>query len=335
MGLLETLSEQMEDKVVNELAIKTGFEEQDEIDVSELEMYQAFCDSKTTFNVGFAAITPEGDYYVSVGENSCLVIIMKKEDASRWEHSEIERNKRANLLGIDIGVRVKSIDTENKIIYVEAIKDNRNIRREQIAAELEEYFAAATMNKSEMSVPVNCVVVGVYDYYVVADIAKAGVMARISLGNWANYYIRDIHAIVRRGDVIKVNITGKARMRTISGVQAWEAEHRSYTLDPWSKVDTKRVGKDSVIVAECTGAEPSFNRFWGRPVDNSVLPNNLELLGDMKSGDDAVRPEEGKFYKCTVVRIIPERRILRVRAYQELLEDRNKFGVSVRTDDKE
>ena len=333
MGILDTLSNELEVSVIDEMQIRTDAEIADEAAKEELDMYKAFADSKTPFVVGFAAITPEGDYYVSSEEGGSVAIVMKKEDASRWQNRDVQREKRANLLGIDIDVNVKSVDTENKIVYVEAIKRVVNLKREQVNEELNSLFNAAEKTGSEMCVPVNAVVVGVYDKLVILNIARAGVMARVNISNWARYYVRDLSVVVRRGDTVKINITGKARVKNVRGVQAWNAEHMSFTRDPWESINDKRIGKDSVVVCECVDADYSVNRWWGRPVDSTVLPKNIELLGDMKSdknGNTAVRPEVGKIYKCTIVYTNFEKHELKVRAYQEVLEDRKKFGVTVK-----
>ena len=330
MGILDTLSGELEASVIDELSIKTDLEIADETDREELDMYKAFAETKTPLMVGFASITPEGDYYVAADDKSSLTIVMKREDASRWVNREVKHEKRANLLGIDIDVNVKEVDEEHKIVYVEAIKSTVNLRRDQVNKELNELFDAADRTGGEMCVPVNAVVVGVYDRLVILNIARAGVMARVNISNWARYYVRDLSVVVRRGDTVKINITGKARVRNVRGVQAWEAEHMSFTKDPWESVNSSRIGKGSVVVCECVAADYSMNRWWGRPVDSSVLPQNMELLGDMKSGENAVRPEVDKVYKCTIVYANFAKRELKVRAYQEVLEDRKQFGVKIK-----
>ena len=330
MGILETLSQGLEESVIDELNVKTELEINEDTDREELDMYMAFQESKTPFMVGFAAITQDGDYYVSAGDESSLMIVMKKEDSSRWENIEVQRERRANLLGIDIDVTVKSVDEEHKIVYVEAIKRAVNLKRAQVMEELEELFRASERAGGSMCVPVNAVVVGVYNRFVVLNIARAGVMARVGISNWAKYYVRNLSSFVRRGDTVKINITGKARIRNARGIQAWEAEHATFTRDPWEAVNASRVGRDAVVVCECIEADYAVNKWWGRPVDSTVLPQNMELLGDMKSGENAVRPEEGKIYKCTVIHFNRDKKELRVRPYQEVLEDRRRFGVTVK-----
>jgi hypothetical protein len=330
MGLIEELSGKLENQVIDDMPEELISQQYDpDVDSEELDMFQAFKDSGTAFRVAFANSTPEGDFFINAAEDgsSRLTIIMKAEDASRWEGRSFDVSKRGNTLGKMILVKIKEIDREKGLIYVEAEKYAENLQRDAINDELNAILTAANRANASMCTEVNATVIGVYQYHVVLNIANSGAIARVSIRNWSKLYVFDLNSMCRKGDVYKINIIGRAHLRREYDTPTWEAEHISFTIDPWKLIDTNKIKQGVLLTVRCVRTDYRVNRWWAVPVDNSVLPAGMELFGGMKSGEDAVRPQVDGIYQAMIVNVNLDKRSLKILPYRPILEERNAFGV--------
>lgn len=331
MSLLDELSGKLEEKVIDDIPEEVTGEGAPDADAEELDMFRGFADSNTTFTVSFANVTADGDFYINAANDgtSRLTIYMRHEDASRWEGRELDVARRGNTLGRAVPVKIKEIDAEKGYIYVTAVKTADNLQRDAVNAELNSILEMTKSAKTDMQVEVNATVIGVYDYHVVLNIANSGAIARVSIRNWSKTYLHDLKNSCKRGDVYKINIIGKARLRHEYSTPTWEAEHLSFTADPWKLLDVNKVSRGTLVVVRCTRVDYRVNRWWAVPVDSSILPSNMELWGHMKTGDPdkVVRPEIGKTYQAMIVNVNVENKSLKIIPYRPTREDRGEYGV--------
>lgn len=282
---------------INEDKVVSGFiKEKDKVEET-LNLYEEMMKNKEIMSIKFASADKSGNLNIFInGVNVRL-------DNIDIKGRIYEPRYRLNALSRTYEVVVKSIDREANQINVSHYKA-KQITKNELIKEIDQ----AIKNKEQIEVLAVVDHVKDRNNYCLIDIGGVGIRGKIKVGDWSATYTSNLSRAARRGDVIRVAVTGSGMF---DGKATYDCSRKLVLEDPWIGVE-ERFPKDTAVNVTCTSK--ADKNFWGMIEGLDEINVYCEYPDDDKNLFIA----EGIIYQGYVSAVSEDTKLLRVRVHKAL-----------------
>ena len=318
-NFLERLNEQRSNTLLDQERIVL---EQTSVDV---DFHKAFQDGEI-ISVYFEMADVDGNLYAMAnGYTICLPfsIIGEKVDG-------FKARMKNRLLRHPLAVKVKSIDEEEKCIYVSletsisvdgSTPEERAQRERVFAGRLNreirnslKVYTEDTTGTIERPKVVGTILM-VSEKFAMVSLYGTPVVGRISVQEWASCYLRSLKSVCGKGETFVFEVIDeKPRLDKESQPRGnevmWELSRMGITPDPWSEDNLKRVTVDSVIRVSGIDFPEGKDYFWG----TSRMCPGIEILCNRR--DEKLPMKMGITYNARVKKLDIENHTLVVTPFE-------------------
>lgn len=258
-----------------------------------LQQYKDYLTSQEAFQVRFTACDKEGTFTALVDGN--LILSLSCEDLRRTMLTFRPRDG-GNLLGFPFDVKVKAIDEDAGIIYLDSARETPK-EKQQILQELKRDISNhqtplvwGTVNKN-----------GVRGQYALVNVFEAGVLGIIRTENWQKTYLRDLYEVCMEGIPYQYEVIGIRANDGSGRPDAFFLSRKNIEqFDPWNNLRMNGITEGGILVVKCEELPIGKSFWWGR----SDRLAGIEIQGDFvkKSKDLKIYP--GIRYRCVIKQIV-------------------------------
>lgn len=295
-----------------ELEAKLKNEIMDDARLTEMEVYGK---ESISLSAVFSAMLPDNTL-VYYEPDEKIWYKMAPEDLARDGRTV---NTPGAFINVAINVTVKSVDVENRTVWLKRIFNVRTSARVLINHEIDEAFAKAKKEGKDLRIPgVAGTVITIHPTYAVINIAGKGVIGILRKRDWCDSYVYDLNRVMKDDAVYTFDITD-ATVNAV-GVHTYTLDHKPYSISPWDKL-TEDIKPGTNITVTCTAVNLAGNSWHGQVSEGSTLvPEGLEVFGLFKNTEDALIPQVGHNYLCVVSRFNRNNKFMQVQIYRNLRE---------------
>lgn len=314
LSVLNRFSNELEKEALDR-GIESERKAVDQEEISDLYLNMLVQEEKkgTVYRMVFV-YKEAGDALVSYDSEDqiCYKILPEDLYINRTEDSPAP----AVFIGREMNVRVKEVDFENRIVYM---RYSRISARVQINDELESTLKNAKAEGRSVRIKAVGKVIKVFPRYAMINIADKGVIGYIHVANWSEDYTRDLTYVLKVGDTYTYDIVDMRESKI--GLRTFQLDHKPYSISVWKKIPENFNPYNTTIQVRCIEIDVAKCTWIGTVASNqSLLPMGMEVYGYYKQGKDALVPELGQTYLCTVTSFNRERKSLAVTLYRSIRE---------------
>lgn len=262
---------------------------------SALELYKGYLETKEAFQVRFDACDKKGTFTSLVAGN--LILSLSAEDL-RKSMINFRPFDGGFLIGFPFDVRVKSIDEDASIVYLESSRKTPK-EKSQIIRELR-------INIDRDKTPLvwgRVYSSGIKGQYANVNIFDAGILGIINVRNWQKTYLRDLSEVCKEGIPYQFEVTGIRKSRD-NRPEAYFLSHVNIEdYNPWDNLVLNGVTEGGTLIVKCEELPVGKSFWWGR----SDRLAGIEIQGDFVNSaksKSALTIYKDIHYRCKIKKIV-------------------------------
>lgn len=307
-GLLDRLKNQGNENVkgrteaVPERSLRVLTEEERilrENAMAMLEELRVAKDEKQEMTVVFAAVNDQGVMSVRDG---LITYRMTMEDGLASRVVDGNLRHRADWIGRDIFVTIKSIEDNGYNVYVNLAAISTVSERIQAIREIDKELA-----RNRVVAGVRGKIINVKQAGVFVELLGSRIMAFCPTRDWSKNYDSALEQILNVGDEYFFDIVGRRTFGQTNAIRSYTLSHRPYTVNKWDGIDRNVVKRGTTLNVRITEVDPERRKFKGVSDNDALVPIEIEIRGEYKAetaeglrGRGALVPELGHVYQCNI-----------------------------------
>lgn len=258
-----------------------GWQEKTKKEEDPLKEYEDLMQGKKVFPIAFDGCDTDGTF--STIKDDIMVILDRE---SLAESPAFRQSWVRRMVGFEFDVTVKSVDREEKKVYVRPVHKATPIKEQLIREIIQELNAGN-----------NPVVWGritsVKEEVATVDILGQHILGLVNCVNWSNSYIRNLKEQCFPGEFYQF-VIHNAKKKESGKQQAFYLDRKPLAGDPWKQLNLEHIHPGGMLLVKCIDRPQGKTYWWG----TCGLAPEIEIMGDYE--DKRIDIVRGLSYKCRI-----------------------------------